>query len=409
MRNFCIGLGVLISVCLNARGSDSTALERMEVFFAEAGIPITQGNRLTLLASGQAKFDDLLERIRGAKHHIHLEYFNFRNDSISDLVFATLGERARQGIEVRALFDAFGNTSNDSPLKNEKLDSLRSEGINIQKYDPITFPWVNHVWSRDHRKIVVIDGQVAYIGGMNIADYYIKGKPKIGPWHDMHCRVEGGAVVELQRIFARMWQKQTGESLEGEAYFPPPPRGQGTEAVAVVDRTPRKAPKILRQSYAHAIASADSIVRIVNPYFVPTPSITKALRSAVRRGVEVHIMVPEVSDIPFTPDAMLSKLRRLSKLGIRVHLYTAGFHHAKFMTVDGKLSTLGSMNLNSRSLRYDGETNIFILGQETTHKLDSIYQQDQQKTISLDDKYWQSRSTWRKAVGKFAELLTPFL
>lgn len=389
--------------------TDSASRERLVRYLSDAGVQMTEGNSLTLLTSGQDKFDDLFAHIRRARHHIHLEYFNFRNDSISSLLFDLLAERAAAGVQVRALFDAFGNSSNDSPLPNKMLEELRDRGIDIYKYDPIVFPWVNHVMSRDHRKIVVIDGIISYMGGMNIADYYIKGKPEIGPWHDLHCRIEGPATVELQRIFRMMWHKTTGKDFDGPEYFPDSIVREGETDLAVVDRHPRIRPKLLRRAYAQAIDTADSIVRIINPYFVPTRSISRAIRRAIERGVEVHIMVSDKSDIPFTPDAMLHKLRGLAKRGAQVHLYTQGFHHTKLITIDGSHASIGSLNLNSRSLRYDSETNIFIIDSAKTAELDSLYLHEQELCTPLDDAYWQRRSGWRKFVGWFANLLTPFL
>lgn len=381
------------------------------------GIDLHKGNKLVLLKSAREKYHDLEEHIATAKRYIHLEYFNLRNDSISHHILGLLRHKAEEGIEVRILFDAFGNLSNDQPLKNRQLDSLRQLGINIQKFDPIRFPWVTHISTRDHRKLVIIDGHTGYLGGMNIADYYIKGTEKVGTWRDMHCRIEGTAVEDMQRIFASMWQKETKEELPDSIYLSPTLRGEPTQVVnkdelttlAIVDRSPKLQPNTIKNSYALAIAGADSLVHIVNPYFVPTRAINKAIKQAIDKGVEVHIMVSSKSDIPFTPDAMLHKLRKLAKRGAKVHLYTEGFQHSKVMTVDQKLSTLGSANLNSRSLRYDYETNAFIFDKEVTAQLDSIYHSDMQKSIPLDDAYWRKRSPWKKFVGWFANLFTPFL
>lgn len=385
-----------------------TSDERLRLEIAERGIHLSQNNSLELLTSGRAKFDDLFGHIRKARHHVHLEYFNFRNDSISARLFELLAERVAEGVEVRALFDAFGNMSNNRPLGNKILDSLRGRGIQIYKFDPINFPWVNHVWSRDHRKIVVIDGAVGYLGGMNIADYYIEGKPKIGQWRDMHCRIEGHAVHDLQRIFIDMWARTTGEVLDDPAYYPHIELTNEL-TLAVVDRLPGDRPSTLREVYAEAIGQADSVVRIINPYFVPTRMITRALREALERGVRVEIMASAKSDIPFTPDAMLYKLRRLAKLGAEIYLYQGGFHHSKVMTIDGRMGTLGSMNLNSRSLRYDYETNVFFFDPKTTTQLDSIYHEDKASSVPLDDAYWRKRSLWKRFVGWFANLFTPLL
>lgn len=402
--------GAVLALGTTVAGSRSIT-QVVSEFLLDAGIRITEHNEMTLLESGKEKFEDLFRHIRDARHHIHLEYFNFRNDSISTQLFDLLAHKAAEGVEVRALFDAFGNMSNDSPLKDDYLDSLRTRGIQIHKYDPIRFPWINHIFSRDHRKVVVIDGIYGYLGGMNIADYYINGTPKVGEWRDMHCRITGDAVKDLQVIFADMWHQTTQETIGGAAYFPELPPDSITQplSLAIVDRKPSEQPSTLRDAYALSITEADSIVRIVNPYFVPTRSITKAIKDALVKGVDVHIMVSSRSDIPFTPDAMLHKLRKLAKRGAKVHLYTKGFHHAKIMTVDGELSTLGSLNLNSRSLRYDYETNVFIFDRAQTTKLDSLFVRDQASCILLDDSYWKKRSLWRKFVGWFANLFTPFL
>ena len=167
--------------------------------------------------TGREKFTDLFEAIRHARHHIHLEYFNFRNDSIANSLFDLLAEKVKEGVEVRAMFDAFGNWSNNQPLKKHHLQAIKARGIEIVKFDPITFPYINHAMHRDHRKIVVIDGKTGYTGGMNIADYYINGLPKIGKWHDIHMHIEGDAVRYLQGIFLTMWNRETGQHIGGDS------------------------------------------------------------------------------------------------------------------------------------------------------------------------------------------------
>ena len=227
-------------------------------YLREEGIPVTGNNRVKLLMSGQEKFADLFSAIRQARHHIHLEYFNFRNDSIGDALFDLLAEKAAEGVEVRAMFDAFGNWSNNKPLRNKHLKAIRKRGIEIVKFDPITFPYVNHVMHRDHRKIVVIDGQTGYTGGMNVADYYLNGLPKIGQWHDMHVRIDGDAVRYLQGIFLTMWNRETGQHVGGPEYFADIDISDNlAEEVAIVDRVPRETPR----SISHAYAAAQSLLR----------------------------------------------------------------------------------------------------------------------------------------------------
>lgn len=384
--------------------SDSALLQLFEF----GRVPITHNNKIELLKSGSEKFIDLFAHIRQAKHHIHLEYFNFRNDSIASALFQLLAEKAKEGVEVRALFDAFGNWSNNKPLKEAHLDSIRNQGIEIVKFDPFSFPYINHAAHRDHRKIVVIDGRIGYTGGMNIADYYIQGLPEIGDWRDMHLRIEGPAVEDLQRIFLEIWNKTTKQSIEGEVYFQAAD-SVATSTVAIVDRTPKESPRIISHAYAASIHAAKDHIRIINPYFVPTPSIRKTLNKAIERGTQVEIMISAKSDIPFTPDASFHKVHKLMKRGATIYLYNGGFHHSKIMMVDSTFCTVGTANLNSRSLRYDYETNAFIFDREITRQLNEIFDNDIEQCTQLTPEYWKKRSRWRKFVGWFANIFTPFL
>ena len=379
-------------------------------YLREEGIPVTGNNRVKLLMSGQEKFADLFSAIRQARHHIHLEYFNFRNDSIGEALFDLLAEKAAEGVEVRAMFDAFGNWSNNKPLRNKHLKAIRKRGIEIVKFDPITFPYVNHVMHRDHRKIVVIDGQIGYTGGMNVADYYLNGLPKIGQWHDMHVRIEGDAVRYLQGIFLTMWNRETGQHVGGPEYFADIDiPDEIAEEVAIVDRVPRETPRSISHAYAAAIDSAKQVIRIINPYFVPTKSIRRALKNALKRNVRVEIMIPSVSDVPFTPEAALYFVHKLMKRGARIYLFNGGFHHSKVMTVDDAYCTVGTANLNSRSLRYDYETNAFIFDPHTTRQLNTLFSHDCLNSTRLTKEWWMQRPLRKKILGWFAHLFTPVL
>lgn len=386
--------------------------ERVKEYLSELNISIKDGNCVKLLKSGHDKFSDMFEDIRNARHHIHLEYFNFRNDSIANALFDLLADKVKEGVEVRAMFDAFGNMSNNKPLKRKHIRAIRSEGIELVKFDPFRFPYFNHAAHRDHRKIVVIDGKVAYTGGMNVADYYINGLPKIGAWRDMHLRIEGPAVADLQNIFLTIWNKSTKQHIGGECYFAADTTAVVAECdipVAVVDRSPKKTPRAISHAYATSIASAQSDIRIVNPYFVPTSSIRKELNKALERGVKVEIMISAKSDIPFTPDAAMYKVYKLMKRGADIYLYSGGFHHSKIMMVDSTFCTVGTANLNSRSLRYDYETNAFIFDKSITAELNEQFDADTAHCTKLTKEIWHKRSLFKKFVGWFANLFTPIL
>lgn len=399
---FCAG-----NICGQVTNSDTIIMNYLQ----QRGVPLTYNNEVKLLMNGHDKFIDLFEAIRHARHHVHLEYFNFRNDSIANALFDLLAVKVKEGVEVRALFDAFGNWSNNRPLKRKHLKAIRKRGIEIVKFDPFTFPYINHAVHRDHRKIVVIDGKIGYTGGMNIADYYISGLPKIGKWHDIHMHLEGDAVRYLQGIFLTMWNKETGQHIGGPAYFPDAQLFPDSiaEEVAVVDRTPRETPRSISHAYATSIRAAQKNIRIVNPYFVPTHSIRKAITSALKKGAEVEIMIPAKSDIAFTPDASFYIAHKLMKKGAKIYLFNGGFHHSKIMMVDSTFCTVGTANLNSRSLRYDYETNAFIFDPATTNQLDRMFERDKQNSTLMTPEYWKKRSPWRKFVGWVGNLLTPFL
>ncbi len=395
---------LLISLYTHAETSDSLIVRQM----SEYGIRFTKGNEVKLLMSGKEKFADMFEAIRQAKSSVHLEYFNFRNDSIAGLLFDILREKRKEGVEVRAVFDGFGNDSNNQPLKKTHLKALHEDSIEIYEFDPIRFPWVNHIWPRDHRKIVVIDGEIGYTGGMNVADYYLVGTEQVGEWRDMHCRIEGPAVNELQDIFIRFWEKLTKEKLTDEKYF------RGTEAgnkmVGIATREPHTTNKIMRQFYISALDNAKDSVKIVNPYFCPTSSVIKALKRCAERGVKMDIIMSSKYDVPLVPDVVYYNLRKLMKRGAKIWRYRPGFHHSKIMMVDGKYCTVGSTNLDARSLRFDYEINALIIDKDVTRQLDDKFIEDTKKCDLLtEEEYKRSRSTWKRFRGWLGHLLTPFL
>lgn len=409
---------LLLATNVMAQTSDSIIAHILE----ENGVTFTHNNKVTLLTNGHDKFEDLFKAVRQAENSIHLEYFNFRNDSIASELFKLLREKAKEGVKVRALFDGFGNDSNNRPLLKKHILKLREDGIEIYEFDPIRFPWVNHVFHRDHRKIVVIDGSIAYTGGMNVADYYINGTEEVGEWRDMHCRIEGGAVNQLQMIFIRMWQKVTGEDLWEQkyfnAYFPKNFEGlasdttatAGSKTIGIINREPHTTNKIIRTFYENAINCAQDSIKLINPYLTLNRRLKKCLKNAVKRGVKVEIMVSAKSDIPLTPDCVFYNVHKLMKKGVDVWLYQPGFHHSKIIMVDGRFCTVGSANLNARSLSWDYEENAVIIDRHTTAELDMMFDNDKTKSFYLTEQSWDNfRTPWQKFVGWFAHLLTPFL
>ena len=417
----CLTLAFLLFLPLqaDAQRSDSLIVSHLK----KEGISFSSDNSVTLLMSGQAKFDDLFCAIDQAQKSIHMEYFNFRNDSINRLLISHLAPKAKAGVEVRLLFDGFGNISNNQPMRRRDLDSIRAQGIEIYEFNPVRFPFVNDIWSRDHRKIVVIDGKVAYTGGMNVADYYIKGTQQVGEWHDMHCRIEGTEVNTLQCIFLRMWNKVTRQNVHGPQYYrglgdtgyfhglkPDASPTAGKKLVGIINREPHTSNKIIREFYTQAIRMAQDSIKLINPYFTLNHSIKRALRKAVERGVKVEIMLSVRSDIPLTPDCGFYNAHKLMKHGCTVWMYKPGFHHTKVIMVDGRFCTVGSANLNARSLSWDYEENAVIADSCTTRELDRLFDAERSDSFLLTPETWKKwRTPWQRFRGWFAHLLAPLL
>ena len=418
--NRLITVAISFLTFLNGVNAQVASDSLIEMQLKEKGISFSDNNSITLLMNGQEKFDDMFCAIRQAQSSVHLEYFNFRNDSVASLLFDILAEKVKEGVEVRALFDGFGNFSNNKPLKKRHVRDIRKSGIEIYEYNPIGFPWVDDLFNRDHRKIVVIDGKIAYTGGMNVADYYIEGTEVVGEWHDMHCRIEGDEVNTLQKIFPRMWNKVSGQDIHGAKYY----RGlgdtsyfenlkqdtcvtAGKKKAGIINREPVASSDIIRTFYLDAINDAKDSIKIINPYFTLSHKLKKALRKAVKRGVKVEIMLSVKSDIPLTPDCGFYNAHKLMKHGVDVWMYTPGFHHTKIITVDGKFCTVGSANLNARSLRFDYEDNVVIIDSCTTNQLDELFNSEKKYCFKLTEKTWDEwRTPWKKFVGWFASLIS---
>lgn len=416
-----IYLPALAQKCRPAKHSDLDIVNFLQEDF---GVKFTGNNRLVVFKTGKEKFDDLLPALRAAKQSIHLEYFNFRNDSISKELFAILVRKAAEGVKVRALFDGFGNSSNNRPLRARHLDSLRARGVEIYEFDPIRFPWINHVFHRDHRKIVVIDGVVAYTGGMNVADYYITGKPEFGEWRDIHTRVEGDAVGELQKVFLNFWNRVTHQNVHGAEYYPGERDARndfgmlkqdttptaGSKIIGVVNRDPCETPRIIHDTFVHAIEHAEKQILIINPYFTLCRHIKRALKKAARRGVDVQIMVSQKSDIPVTPRVVEYNAHKLMKAGAKMYFFTGGFHHSKIMMVDSLYAFVGSANLNSRSLSFDYECNMLVADRYTTAQLQEIFYHDRDtRCFMLTPELWKNWDRWKKTKGWIFHFLSPFV
>lgn len=387
----CIVLFVLLLLSCMPSWCENSA-ERTKRDYARLGLTLYKGNEVNILSTGEVKFRTLFREIDAAQDYVLMDYFKFQQDSICGILMDKLCKKAAEGVKVYVLYDSFANRFNDLPLSKSLLEHVRQSGIHIAAFDPIRFPWINHLMHRDHHKVAVIDGKVVYTGGMNVADYYLHGKPSIGKWRDMHCSISGPIVEAYEDLFWKMWTKTSAEPpLERSATHIFPSKENGKEIV-FANRWPRESPEIMRQTYSIAIDNAEHLVQIVSPYAGLFGEVRAALRRALERGVRVQFMVSTKSDSKANDDVVGLEMRKLMKQGAEVYYFNGGFHHSKLMMVDSLFCTIGSTNLNARSLRFDYEVNAFIFDRETTLQLQQIYQKDiEEHCTLLTPEEWEKR------------------
>lgn len=389
---------------------EQSSSERTLKTFEEWGIPFYADSQVEIIPSGIQKYDELFRAVRDARSFIHLDYFKFQDDSICHALFRLLCEKVRQAVEVRVIFDSFGNQNSVRRLPKSYVDSLQREGVQIVGFDPVRFPWVNHLLHRNHHKIAVIDGEIAYSGGMNVADYYLKGNPRVGEWRDMHMKLYGSVVEGYEQIFEYMWHECTGEQLDSQRYKG---RNLSTEKhnIALVNRVPRQSPSSMRDAYICAIDNARELIQIVNPYATFIHSVRTSLYRALERGVKIQIMASFNGDVRVTSDVVAQEMRKLMNRGAEVYYYDGGFHHSKYMTVDNIFCTIGTANLDARSLRYDYEVNAFIFNPEVTNRLQLVFLYDvENKCTRLTPEVWKKRfSPKRRFSGRFFSIIKKVL
>lgn len=404
MRLFFLVLFNALALQLYAQSVSEVVRQRLK----DLGNVEYADNAVTLLPSAQMKYNTLFQSIRDAKRYVHLEYFSVHNDSVGNALLQLLGEKAAEGVEVRLLIDDFGNRKIKKPWTKAQLDSLTECGVHAALFDPIRFPWLNHALHRDHRKIVVVDGEKVFTGGMNVADYYIKGTPRSGAWRDMHVCMEGPVVEAYERIFAHIWHEVTKERLialryQGET------REKGKQIVTVVNREPAELSRRMREAYVACIDAAQHEIRIVNPYPTNVRTIRAALKRAVKRGVRVMLMASSSSDVSLTPDVIGIEMQRQMKRGCEVYYFNGGFHHSKLLMVDGEFCSIGTANLDGRSMLYDYEVNAFVFDRAVTEKLNAIFDEDLRNSVRLTpDNFKELFTLKQRIVGRIFQPLRSF-
>jgi cardiolipin synthase len=367
--------------------------------------PPTFGNAVRIFDNVSHLYDELEAAVEAARHHVHFEYYLFQPDATGRRFLELLRGKASEGVEVRLLLDAVGTRN----LTSEHLKPFVGAGGQVGWFLPLrAFKRIQALHLRNHRKIAVIDGNLAFTGGANIGDEYRGRRARRAHWRDTHLQVQGPAVHHLQEVFAEDWWFATETKLTQDAYFPPlPPAGQAV--VHVVASGPDDPARAIHATLFHAIATAQKRVWIATPYFVPDEPIAMALETAARRGVDVRLLVPNRSDHPLADRAGESFLPVLLEAGGRVYRYEAGMLHSKLVAIDGRWGTLGSANMDIRSFRLNFEVNLIVLSPEITGHIEAIFERDLTQASPVSRSELGARSLHHQLAVAACRLLAPIL
>ena len=366
----------------------------------------SKGNKVEIFTDGAKKFDVLKRDLLAATKYINMQYYIFEDDEIGREIKSILIDKAKQGVKVRVIYDDVGSFK----VERRFFTEMRRGGVLAFPFMRITFPqFAQRVNWRNHRKILIIDGKYGYIGGMNVADRYIKGCSwgDEGIWRDMHLRITGPAIESLQRSFAFDWNFMNKGILNDpiEHFYELP----GDAGVQLVTSGPTSEWNNIALMMLHAIGSAKSCIYLQTPYFLPTEALLKALQTAALSGVDVRLMMPRQSDSAILRHASYSYVTECLKAGIKVYLYTAGMLHSKVLIIDDELSSVGSTNFDFRSFEHNYEANAFIYSTATNAQLKEIFYADIQHSMQCDISQWLARPTAQRMCDSVVRLFSPIL
>lgn len=344
----------------------------VKLLFNNSKAQLTMHNQIEILLNGDETFPAIFKAINEANHHIHLEYYIFEEGKVGNQIKDLLIQKANEGIKVRIIYDDVGSWG----LKKEFIHELEKAGVEICAFLPVRFPRLaQRLNYRNHRKIIVIDGKIGFIGGLNIADRYWYGKPEIGIWRDTHLKIVGDAVNSLQLVFLTDWHFATDKLISDKIYFPEL-KIKKRCMVQIVTSGPDSDWNSIMQAYFYLISTAKKYIYISSPYFIPNESILTAIKTVSLSGVDVRIILPSKSDSILTYYGSLSYLPELMEANVSVYSYKKGFTHSKILIVDDIVSSVGTANMDLRSFDQNFEVNALIYNKEVTFKLKKIFLED---------------------------------
>lgn len=373
--------------------------------------PVTNGNEATILRNGEEKFPEVLQAMEAARHHIHLEYYIYENDQIGQKIEKLLIRKAKEGVTVRMVYDDFGSRS----IRGSLVNRLRNSGVQVFPFHKIRFvPFANRINYRNHRKIIVVDGRIGFVGGINISDRYINApNSSTRPyWRDTHLKIEGPAVSYLQYLFLCDWNFSAKQNLQQtEDFFPivQPPKKPAGRIVQMAASGPDSANPSILFSILKGIGLARKEVLITTPYLIPGESLKNSLIMCSLSGVDVKILVPRKSDSILVNTAARSYYEELLKADVKIFRYTKGFIHAKTIVIDREVGMVGTANMDTRSFDLNFEVNAIIYDKPTAEGLTQDFYEDLQSASEIDPVEWFQRPWYKKLLEKVARLVSPLL
>ncbi|MDQ8733045.1 cardiolipin synthase [Paenibacillus sp. LHD-38] len=367
--------------------------------------PITRNNKTVVLTNGHETFEAILSHLELAEHHIHMDYYTIRDDEIGRRFLEVLSRKAREGIEVRVVYDGIGSLH----LSAAFVEELRLAGAETSCFLPPKVALFDRKLNyRNHRKIVVVDGKVGFLGGINIGDEYLGKEPKLGFWRDTHLQLHGDSVYYLQELFMNDWAFAAHVELNGQEYMPKH-SAMGNEHVLIVSSKPGQHNHQIVEVMFAAINTACSRIYITTPYFIPDPSLVMGLRTAALGGVDVRLIIPGIGDSKLVLLATLSYIQEMLEAGVKVYRYQKGFIHAKVMIVDQMLATVGTANVDLRSLLSNFELNAVLFDEGTIKRLEADFLEDLKNCRELDLKTFILRPKRQKMTEALLHMLSPLL
>lgn len=369
--------------------------------------PLTRRNRVQLLINGEEKFPQVLEALGRAKHTIHIQYYIYEQDEIGEHIEEILIQKAKEGVKVRFIYDDFG-----SPNIKKKIEKkMRDAGVEIYPFQKVMFYMLaNRLNYRNHRKIIIIDGHTAFTGGINVSDKYINNKPGKLFWRDTHLRIEGPGVFYLQYLFLSDLNFCCKKTLHPEnQHFVLTKRHAHDSFLQVAASGPDSAQPSVLFSLLQSIYLAKKEILITTPYFIPGDSIQEALRVAALSGLSVKLLVPGICDSKLVNAASKSYYKELLLAGVEIYMYQKGFVHAKTLVTDGKLSVIGTANMDYRSFELNFEANVILYDKEFSEKLRTVFFKDLEDSEKIDKERWCNRPAHIQLPEKLARLFSPVL